>query len=132
MPQRRRNKLLTSLESVLDAGTRQLGRSIRAAVAESGGAVAAEMKELRKALIRLQRTMAQVAGMSPAGGRRRPMKLCLVEGCGRKHAAKGLCKNHYQQWLNRKRKEGPRAPKPGGVPIRMPVGRRGRPRKGRA
>jgi len=36
----------------------------------------------------------------PAGhkrGRKPSGKVCSVPGCGRKHAAKGLCANHYQQ-----------------------------------
>ena len=30
-------------------------------------------------------------------GRKASGKVCSVPGCGRKHAAKGLCANHYQQ-----------------------------------
>jgi hypothetical protein len=131
MPRKRRNKVLTSLESLFDAGGRQLNRTVRSVVGEATASLATEMKELRKALTRLQRTLAQGAGMAVGGQRNKPLKLCLVPGCGRKHAAKGLCKNHYQQWLNRKKKEGPNAPKPGGVPrhVKGRAKRRGRPRR---
>lgn len=26
------------------------------------------------------------------------MRICDVEGCGRKHSGNGLCKNHYNDW----------------------------------
>lgn len=32
----------------------------------------------------------------PKGGSGRPMRLCSVAGCGKKHVAKGFCINHYQ------------------------------------
>jgi len=131
MPRKRRNKVLTSLEALVDSGGRQLGRTVRSVVGEATRSLSKEMKELRKIVTRLQRTLAQGAGMAVGGKRHRPLKLCLVPGCGRKHAAKGLCKNHYQQWLNRKKKEGPNAPKPGGVPRHLEARgkRRGRPRR---
>jgi hypothetical protein len=112
--------VLTSLESAFEAGSKLLARNVRHAVAESSEALVKEIHELRKALIRLQATVAQTAGMASSSRRRGPVRLCLVEGCGRKHAAKGLCQNHYQQWLNRKKKEGPGAATPGGVPRRLP------------
>jgi len=108
---------MTSLEGLFEGAGRVLTRNIRAAVNEGLEALAGEVRDLRKSVNRLHQTLAHGGGVvEPSGRRRRPVKLCLVEGCGRKHAAKGLCKNHYQQWLNRKKKEGPNAPKPGGVP----------------
>jgi hypothetical protein len=107
--------MLTSLEGLFEAGNKTLGRNIRYAVSEVSSSISRELKELRKALARLQQTISQGALASGPGRRRQPLKLCMVEGCGRKHAAKGLCKNHYQQWLNRKKKEGPSAAKPGSV-----------------
>lgn len=43
-------------------------------------------------------------GRKPASAKR----LCSVPGCGRPHNAKGLCANHYQQAL-RKKKEAAKA-----------------------
>lgn len=28
------------------------------------------------------------------------MRLCEIEGCGRKHYARGWCTKHYQRWEN--------------------------------
>ena len=117
MPAQKRNRILTSLEAFFEASERTLQRNLRDAVEEGTAALTEELRELRKALLRLQEVVAQSGGTALATpaprAPRRAVKLCAVEGCGRKHAAKGLCKNHYQQWLNRKKKEGPNAPKPG-------------------
>lgn len=33
----------------------------------------------------------------------KPKRVCKVEGCGRKHSAKGYCKNHYFKFIYRPR-----------------------------
>jgi hypothetical protein len=35
--------------------------------------------------------------------RSQPVRICTVEGCERVHQAKGLCRNHYNQTLQRRR-----------------------------
>ena len=117
MARTKRSKLLTSLDAFFEASERTLQRNLRNAVVAGTAPLAEELRALRKAVLRLQELVAQADHGEPATPSprttRRSFKLCSVEGCGRRHAAKGLCKNHYQQWLNRKKKEGPNAPKPG-------------------
>jgi hypothetical protein len=120
MARERNDRAVEAFGAMAQAAEQMLARAVRAALAAHAAEVRAEIRDLRKAVARLQRALQGAPAVAAARGRSRgSVKVCGVDGCGSKHAAKGLCKNHYQQWLNRKKKEGPNAPKPGS-PRRRP------------
>ncbi len=94
-----------ALRGVVDAAVER-----RLRLLTRGRAVGAELRDLRGALVRLERRCDSLARRIGAGVRRtrsrgvgspgRPPlhEGCRVEGCRRDHYALGLCSRHYQQY----------------------------------